>query len=334
MLRSLAIRCFEAVTRLRAGEQRLLVLIYHRVLPQADPMYPYDPDVPTFAHQMRALAQDFNVLRLGEAVERLERRELPARAVAITFDDGFADNVTQALPVLTELGLTATFFVATGYLDGGCMFNDCVIAACREAPAGTWVTGTTEFGTVNAGDSDSRPALAYDMIRRLKYLDAARRMDCAMRLLESASAASPAGIMMTHAQLRELRGAGMDFGGHTRGHPILARLSDAEAQREIAGGRTDLEDLTGRPIELFAYPNGQPGRDYGLREVAVVRRLGFRAALSTAWGFADSWSDPYQISRVGSWGASAWRFSLRLALARGGTRGHSCLPQPTAVTLK
>jgi peptidoglycan/xylan/chitin deacetylase (PgdA/CDA1 family) len=116
----------------------------------------------------------------------------------------------------------------------------------------------------------------------------------------------------------------MDIGGHTRSHPILAGLSDVEAEREIAGSKADLEDLTGAPVDLFAYPNGRPDRDYGPRDVALARRVGFRAAMSTAWGFADQRSDRYQIPRVGSWGESAWRFSARLTLARAGSRGASC----------
>jgi peptidoglycan/xylan/chitin deacetylase (PgdA/CDA1 family) len=324
MLRSLAIRCVEGITRLRSGDPRLLVLIYHRVLPGPDPMYPYDPDRPTFRRQMQALAEDFNVLGLGEAVGRLERRNLPARAVAVTFDDGFADNVTEALPVLNDIGLKATFFIASAYLEGGCMFNDCVIEACRQVPAGDWATGTAEFGTVKVGEPASRPRLAYEMIARLKYVAAARRMECTMRLLETAHAIPPPGIMMTHEQLRKLHAAGMEIGGHTRSHPILAGLPEADALQEIAGGKADLEALIGERVDLFAYPNGQPGRDYGPRDVGLARRLGFRAAVSTAWGYADRHSDRHQIARVGSWGGSAWRFSGRLALARGASRGESC----------
>lgn len=330
MLRNLAIRCVEGLTRAGSGDGRLLVLIYHRVLPGPDPMYPYDPDVAGFRRQMTALGEDFRVVRLADAVDMLERGALPARTVAITFDDGFADNVTCALPVLNELQLPATFFIASGYLGEGCMFNDLVIAACRQAPAGTWATGTAEFGDVEVSTPDSRRELAYRMIGRIKYLAPAHRLDCAHRLMDAARATPPAGIMMTHQQLRQLREAGMDIGGHTRGHPILARLGDAEAEREIRDGAADLADIAGTRIELFAYPNGQPGRDYGARDVSLVRRVGFRAAVSTAWGFADRQSDRHQIPRVGSWGESAWRFSGRLALARRGARGETCAAMPEA----
>ena len=259
VLRSAAIRALEGVTYLRGGA-RLLVLIYHRVLPAADFMYPFDPDMADFRRQMATLREDFNVLNLGEAIEQLRRDELAPRSVAITFDDGFADNFTRALPVLKELGLPATFFIASGHLGGGCMFNDCVIEACRRAPIGTWATGTAEFGSVRVGTDGSRRELAYSMIKRIRYLSAEHRNDCARRLLETARATPPPGIMMTHEQVRGLHAAGMNIGGHTRSHPILANLGDADAAQEINAGKADLEAIIGGPLALFAYPNGQPGR--------------------------------------------------------------------------
>jgi peptidoglycan/xylan/chitin deacetylase (PgdA/CDA1 family) len=330
MLRSLAIRCMESATRLGGGRQRLLVLIYHRVLPAPDVMYPYDPDAASFRRQMQALRADFTVLPLGTAIERMARGGLPARAVAVTFDDGFADNVTVALPILRETGVPATFFIATGYLGRGWMFNDGVIEACRRAPAGTWSTGIPGVGAVGVTDGASRRQLAYRVIAALKYLEPDHRRESAGRLLDAAGAEPPRELMMSERQLRELAAAGMEIGGHTRHHPILARLADTAAEEEIAGGRSDLVAITGAPVTLFAYPNGEPGRDYGARDVALVRRLGFRAAVSTAWGFADPHSDSLQLPRVGSWGASAWRYSARIALARRGPRGATCPPVQVA----
>ncbi|MCU0943281.1 MAG: polysaccharide deacetylase family protein, partial [Hydrogenophaga sp.] len=106
---------------------RLSVLIFHRVLAQPDPLFPGVPDVRRFDEVCRWLARWFRVMPLDEAVRALKRGNLPARAAAITFDDGYADNHDQALPVLRAHGLPATFFVATGFLDGGRMWNDTLI---------------------------------------------------------------------------------------------------------------------------------------------------------------------------------------------------------------
>lgn len=329
-VRSLAVRGLEAATRLWRGRDRLLVLTYHRVLPAPDVMYPTAPDAAGFRRAMRTLAEDFTVLPLAEGLRLQAAGRLPARSVAVTFDDGFADNATEALPVLREFGLPATFFIATGYLGDGYMFNNAVIEACRAAPAGTWETGTAEFGVVPAGPPASRPALAARMIARLKYEDPAQRRDCAEQLLASAGARPPRGLMMSRAQVCALHAAGMDIGGHTVSHPILARLPDAAAEREIRGSRAELEALIGAPVTLFAYPNGQPDGDYTARDVALVRAAGFAAAVTTAPGCASAAGDRFQVPRIGAWGRDAWRFSVRLAAARAGAPGRTCRPAAAA----
>src|SRR3954469_1945522 len=113
--------------------RRLSVLVYRRVLAERDPLLAGEPSAAEFEHRMRWVKANFEVLPLGEAVRALREDRLPRRSLCITFDDGYADNYRIALPILRRLGLPATFFVATGFLDGGCMFNDVVIEAVRHA---------------------------------------------------------------------------------------------------------------------------------------------------------------------------------------------------------
>ena len=116
------------------GERaRLSILILHRVLPEPDALDPYAIDAPYFDAMCGWMMQAFKVLPLDEAVRRLRSGTLPARAAAITFDDGDADNHDVALPILQRHGLSATFFVATGYLNGGRRFNDSVTETLRRA---------------------------------------------------------------------------------------------------------------------------------------------------------------------------------------------------------
>jgi peptidoglycan/xylan/chitin deacetylase (PgdA/CDA1 family) len=77
---------------------RLSVLIFHRVLPRPDPLFPGEPDAARFDWQLRLLKRWFDILPLPDAVHALREGRLPARALAITFDDGYADNCTVALP--------------------------------------------------------------------------------------------------------------------------------------------------------------------------------------------------------------------------------------------
>ena len=114
--------------------QGLLILTYHRVLMVPDPLRPGQTDVLMFERHAATLAANFNVLDLEDAVSRIEHDSLPNRAVIITFDDGYSDNATTALPILKKNNLTATFFVATGFIDGGRLWNDTVIEAIRACP--------------------------------------------------------------------------------------------------------------------------------------------------------------------------------------------------------
>ena len=111
---------------------RLSTLIYHRVLSEPVPMLPYEPSAAQFERRMRWAQRHFNVIPLSDAVARLQSGTLPMRPLAITFDDGYADNERIAAPILSKLGMPATFFIATDYLDGGRMFNDSIVAAMGE----------------------------------------------------------------------------------------------------------------------------------------------------------------------------------------------------------
>jgi peptidoglycan/xylan/chitin deacetylase (PgdA/CDA1 family) len=119
--------------------------------------------------------------------------------------------------------------------------------------------------------------------------------------------------MLSPSQLVHWRNDGLEVGGHTVNHPILSRLADTAAYEEIAAGRDQLAQWLGAAPEAFAYPNGMPGRDYGPRDVDLVKRAGYRGAVSTARGAAGRGVDIYQLPRFTPWDRSMWRFGLRCA---------------------
>ncbi len=147
---------------------RLSILIFHRVLPEVDPLFEDTPDAARFEQQMQWAARWFNVLPLSEAVQRLQSGSLPARALSITFDDGYADNATVAAPLLKRLGLTATFFVTTGVLNGGRMWNDTVIEAVRRAPAGVLDFSALGLGRATLAGPASRRAVIEQVLGAIK----------------------------------------------------------------------------------------------------------------------------------------------------------------------
>lgn len=294
------------------GRGKLSILIFHRMPAAPDPILHEEFDAATFERQMAFLKSEFNVLPLGEACARLARGGLPARAACITFDDGYADNERVALPILKRLGLPATFFVATGFSDGGIMFNDGVIEAVRRAPAGTHDLSRLGLGSHALGDSASRRAAIDALIEQLKYRPPGERGSLVEQIAEAMHSTFPGDLMMRPAQIRRLHDEGMEIGGHTVNHPILTMLDEQEARAEIVGGKRRLEEITGAPVTLFAYPNGKPGRDYGPQHVALVRQAGFVAAVSTISGVANRRSDLFQLPRFTPWDRTPGRFLLRL----------------------
>jgi peptidoglycan/xylan/chitin deacetylase (PgdA/CDA1 family) len=293
------------------GGRGLLVLIYHRVLAMPDPLVQGDVEADRFAAQMDLLATCFNPLSLSEGLDRLQSRSLPPRAVSVTFDDGYADNLEVALPIMRRCDVRGTVFVATGYLDGGLMFNDAVIEAIRQAPVRLDLSDLG-FGILELPDMDRRRAASERLIGELKYRVPEERRARAVEILERAGGARPRGLMLTRTQVRELRDAGVDIGAHTETHPILTRTEPAAAREDLARCRQELEAILGEPPRLFAYPNGRPGRDYDARHVAMARDLGFTAAVSTAWGAAYPGCDLFQVPRVAPWDATAGRYAARL----------------------
>lgn len=292
---------------------RLSILIFHRVLPAPDPLFPGEVDVDRFGRILAWLEGWFNVLPLSEAVERLKCASLPARAACITFDDGYADNYTNALPLLQEHRVTATFFIATGFLDGGRMWNDSLIEAVRATRCESIDLNAVGLGVLPTRSVHDKRAALQRIIPGLKHV-APRARDCAvLRVAEECEAQLPNDLMLTATQLQGLQAAGMEIGAHTVTHPILRLCDEDAARREIVESRGELEDRLGERIGLFAYPNGRYGEDYTRAHAKLVADLGFDAAVSTNAGVSRHGDDLFQLCRFTPWDHERWRFGMRLA---------------------
>ena len=296
---------------------KLSIVLFHRVHANPDPLFPGDPDAKRFDELCRWLAAWYNVLPLDDAVDRLAQGVLPARALAITFDDGYADNHDLAVPILRKHGLRATFFIATGFLNGGRMWNDIAVEAVRQCRQSTLDLGDLGLAGVARLDLSSITARRQSLGRLLnatKYLPTDEREAIVGRVAARAGARLPNDLMMRGEQVRAMADAGMQIGAHTVSHPILARLNDVDARREIATSKSDLEALLGQRVTLFAYPNGKPGQDYLPRDAALARDLGFSAAVSTAYGAACRADNrTFELPRFTPWDRARWAFAARLA---------------------
>jgi peptidoglycan/xylan/chitin deacetylase (PgdA/CDA1 family) len=295
------------------GRTGLSIFIYHRVLPHKDPLFPAEVDSADFDHDLRRLKSMFNVIPLLDAVRHSAAGTLPPRAACITFDDGYADNAEVALPILQRHHLHATFFVATGFLNGGRMWNDSIIELVRRAPDDVLDFDAFGLGAHPLGSIAQRQAAISALIGQLKYLPVDERLEQVNRLVATTGLALPNNLMMATAQVRQLHQAGMGIGGHTVNHPILASVTAAVARAEIADGKQALEAMIGEQVPLFAYPNGKPDADYRAEHVQIVKELGFEGAVSTAWGACKGAPDVFQLPRFSPWDRPPLKFAARMA---------------------
>jgi peptidoglycan/xylan/chitin deacetylase (PgdA/CDA1 family) len=267
----------------------LAVLTFHRVAPPAGAVPGLLSATPDgFARLLDLLAEQFRVVTIDAVIERQRGRAgLPPGSLLLTFDDGYRDLADHAWPALVERGLPATLFVPSGFPgrpDRSFWWER------------AWATiEQTRRPVVTVGDrvlplrSASEKAAAYRAIRGLIKAGSQREIDGTVARLESelanpgASRPEPSGRSLDWQTLRDLRGAGLALGSHTRSHPLLDRVDDRTLAEEITGGVEDLARETGSDLPAFAYPSGA----FDDRVVAAVRAAGIGVAFTTERGVND-----------------------------------------------
>lgn len=301
----------------RGSATKLSTLIFHRVTRKPDELFPGEVDARRFDEICGWVRRWFNVIPLSDAVMRIREGSLPPRPLCITFDDGYADNHDVALPILQRHGLTATFFVATGYLDGGLMWNDVLVETIRSASGEMLDLRSLQMGMDGGGCLDlSSPGARRDALQRLlmalKYLPPIERSSLVNSVASVAGAKLPLDLMLRTDQVRSLHQAGMDIGAHTVSHPILALVDELQARAEIVDSRRCLEAIINAPVSLFAYPNGKLGDDYMPRDVKLVQEAGFAAAFTTEPGVCVRDCDMFQLPRYTPWRQGKWGFAAQM----------------------
>lgn len=293
----------------------VLVLLYHRItsLPSDPEMLAVTPD--NFRAQLRYLKDHFPIVRFEE-----DWATAPKPAVAITFDDGYADNALEALPILEEVGMPATFFVSTGTIGTESEFwwheLERIILAKRSLPP-VFTLEDERFGkSWPTGTPGERQEFYQGIVRLMNDTDAGHRNDWLVQLrhwAQSEKARAGTHRTMTVDELRLLAGSShVTIGAHTVTHTRLSCLP-VEAQREeIAASKRQLEAWLGREISVFSYPFGRRP-DYTTQSIALCRYAGFLKAAANFPGQAHRWTDPYQVPRhlVRNWPVETFAAQLR-----------------------
>lgn len=280
---------------------RAAVLLYHRVAsvdPAAGDAHGLAVSPEQFAEHLDLLRRHYRVLPAGELVERLSRRGpggLEDGSVAVTFDDGYADNLETAAPIAARLGVPLAVFAAIGpILEGSPFWWDEMAARRRAAGA------AQEDGQLHA------------RLRRLPESERRRALDEAGPEPAPASLASR-GRPLTAAELARLATLpGIEIGSHTVSHPSLAALPEAEQLREMTESRTRLESLLGRPVRLLAYPFGKAA-DVSAATRRLARRAGYQAAFTSQTGRIVPSSPRHALPRLSVHAWPAEELARRLA---------------------
>ena len=290
----------------------LTVLLYHRVLERPDELNPGEPSAAQFDQQMSVLARMFNVLSLGKALARLSDGTLPARALSVTFDDGYRDNLQFAYPIFRRRNLPFAIYVPTDFPDGAgdlwWLALEKVVDSVTELR--TAIDGEVRiYGCATAAEKDRTFREVYWWLRSIDETEARRYV----RELSAKTGVDIAGmcreLVMTWDEIRRLAADPLvTIGAHTRRHYALAKLTALEAEAEMSDSIDRLQGELGRRPEHFSYPYGCP-HSAGAREFAMAARLGMKTAVTTRKGmlFAEHGDQSTALPRLATAAASAAR---------------------------
>jgi peptidoglycan/xylan/chitin deacetylase (PgdA/CDA1 family) len=257
-----------------------------------------------FRRHMDHVKGKYRVLRFED-----EWTDLKEPAVVVTFDDGYADNVLEALPILEEMEVPATFFVSTGLLGTGNEFLwhrlERILLADGEFPLAFELRDPRYGRRWDTSSPEQRRAL-YDALNRFtQRIDAARREDWLDQLTKWADRGDAerhpeeksVHRSMSLEELKKLAASPWaTIGAHTVTHPLLCALDDEGQREEILTSRETLEEILGRKVETFSYPFGRKC-DYDRRSVRLCGEAGFTKAASNFPGQVHRWTDPFQLPR-------------------------------------
>lgn len=237
------------------------------------------------------LARRYRVIPLSEAVDCLERgKSLPDYALCVTMDDGFRSTHELAFPVLKELGMPASIYLATDFVD-------------EKRPI--WVDRVS-YSLIQAGKG-------YAELRSVKARLRSKPQDQIEQVVaeieKQTGHAMPASVndpslpatqrSLDWDQIIAMRDSGLvEFGSHTCTHRIVGRCSQVVASEELNKSRRIIEERTGARCDLFCYPNGTPG-DFTDESEALAREAGYRTTLTTVAGWNAPNTSPFALRRLG-----------------------------------
>lgn len=283
-----------------------LVLLYHRVT-----RLEWDPHLlavspGNFYEQVNYLRKNCALLTIEEFYHILsQRKKFPRKAVVLSFDDGYADNYHEALPILESLQSQALFFITTSNLDSDreLYWDDLerIVMGNHALPPNIEIEHKDGHIQLDLRTQESRKKTYIFLCPLLRFAptdERTRIMDYLRAMTGLSVAGRPSHRMLSNNELQAFsRSSSVVIGAHTHNHPSLAVLPYAEQLKEIQLSKEILEALTGNTIPYFSYPYGSK-QDYNNNSVKACRELGFKMVFSNHYGQVHSWTDTMRVPRV------------------------------------
>jgi peptidoglycan/xylan/chitin deacetylase (PgdA/CDA1 family) len=295
-------------------DQPVVVLIYHRVnvLPADRRQLAVTPD--NFRAHLQYLKQNFRIVRFEE-----DWSDLKEPVVAITFDDGYADNVIKALPILEDVGVPATFFISTGAIGTHNEFCwdelERIILEDADYPSHFNLIDPDHGRRWHTVTLEQRLTMYNELLPVVQMLPFERR-EAWLDQLRSWAGTDKKGREinrpLSHEELKLLgRSPWATVGAHTVTHTPLASLTDEEQKYEIITSRNYLEEFLQQKITIFSYPFGRKD-DYTATSIKICKGEGFKRVAANFPGQAHRWTDPFQIPRqlVRNWDKAAFAANM------------------------
>jgi peptidoglycan/xylan/chitin deacetylase (PgdA/CDA1 family) len=282
---------------------------YHRVAEiQHDP-FSLCVSPQNFKEQMEVLQTLANPIRLEELVQAIEDGHLPPKAVVVTFDDGYADNLHKAKPLLEHYEIPAMIFIVTGSIGSKFWWDEMthILVSPKRLPKRLeisfndftfeWNTGNSSFEPSGNDSFENGEHLLRVLYRKLLPLSSEARKGVITQLRNwsgfDPDKSYPCRTMTSDELIQLVSGGLVDVGAHTVSHPILSELSDIEQRMEVLQSKEILEKILDCKMKSFSYPHGLPSEE----TISIVRNSGFLCACASYNDVAWSGSDPFHLPR-------------------------------------
>ena len=324
---------------------KAIILLYHRIADVEIDPHQLCVSPRHFAEQLAVLTRRYTPLSLAQCTEAMRKGRLPRHSAVVTFDDGYADNLHAAKPLLERHGFPATLFITTGQigsprefwwdelekvfllpgtlpqhldmeinghthhwdLDGATQYTEEQFRAHRTWRASDNTPSSPRFGLFQT---------FHTLLRGLPSGSRTAKMDALLKWSGISREARPSYRALSTGELAALARTNLiDFGGHTVTHPHLPEQELAVQREEIHDGKAALEQLVGHAVQSFSYPYGF----YSNPTIEMVRQAGYSSACTCIERATRCESDLFQLPRVivRDWDGDEFARQLRACIHNG-----------------